>query len=109
MGVAVTELEVVIAVDIVVKTSKDLPVRRVKAVALILTRIVVVVLLHVITHHIHFLNGRTLVLTRDRVVLAQASQILLTRSVVHIILSVEEEEELVFDDWTTYGETNGVL
>ena len=109
MGVAVTELEVVIAVDIVVKTSKDLPVRRVKAVALILTRIVVVVLLHVITHHIHFLNGRTLVLTRDRIVLAQASQILLTRSVVHIILSVEEEEELVFDDRTTYGETNGVL
>ena len=110
-GSAETNVCAVVLVDVPVEASNQLPVGSAQRVTLVATRIVTELLLQELLHILHLCNGRTVIgsTVTPSGVLIGASLTSRTGSLIHIVLEVSEEEQLVLNDRTTYANTGSVV
>ena len=100
-----------VLVDVPVQTSNQLPVGSTQRVTLVATRIVTELIHQELLDLLHLSNGRTVVgsTVTPLGILIGASLTSRTGSLVHIVLEVSEEEQLVLNDRTTNANTGSVV
>ena len=111
LGGAETNVSAVVLVDVPVQASNQLPVGSAQRVTLVATRIVTELLHQELLHILHLSYSRTVVgsTATPSSSLIGASLTSRTRSLVHIVLEVSEEEQLVLNDRTTNANTGSVV
>ena len=111
VGVAETDVETVVGVDVPVDAGQDLVVRGLEGVALVAARVVAELGIQELLHFIHLGHGRVVAGNVAAPLLgsARTGDAGRTGDGVEGVLAVEEEEELVLDDGTADGRADGVV